>query len=163
MVLAKINNTSRASSCFTVLLLRGKSGACSSTVFFMSINFPCPHLYSSATGFAASSPRIPSSPYAVYYNIIINISYMSASEFYLNLLYHICSSNVQACDIPGGQICVLHSVFSVPVCIPSKLLPPPVIPSQGIPPYASCVLTKRLRNLIPPPHVTVHEDHKFHS
>ena len=74
MVLAKMNNTSRASSCFTVLLLRGKSGACSSTVFFMSINFPCPHLYSPATGFAASSPRIPSSPYTVYYNIINNIN-----------------------------------------------------------------------------------------
>ena len=161
MVVAVVIDTSRACSCFTVLLLRGKSGACCSTVFLMSINFSCPHLYSSATGLAASSPRIPSSPYTVYYDINNNIGMLVVT---ISVLFnHLCSSNVQACDIPGGQICVLHSVFSVPVCIPSKLLPPPVIPSQGMPPYASCVLTKRLRNLIPPPHVTVHDDHKFHS
>ena len=73
MVLAKMNNTSRASSCFTVLLLRGKSGTCCSAVFLMSVNFSCPDLYSSATRFTASSPGIPCSPYTVDYNIIINI------------------------------------------------------------------------------------------
>ena len=162
IVLVIVVDTSRTSSCFTVLLLRGKSGTCCSTVFLMSVNFPCPDLYSSATRFTASSPGIPCSPYTVDYNIIINID---ISFFTLWVpLYLLCHRNTQVNKlIPGGHICVLHSVFSVPVCIPSKLLPPPVIPSHGIPPYASCVLTKRLRNLIPPPHVTVHEDHKFHS
>ena len=157
-------DTSRTSSCFAVLLLRGKSGTCRSTVFLMSINFSCPDLYSSATRFTTGSPCIPCSPHTVDYNIIINIILIFVAVWVpLNTTF--VSFRLPYCTsyIPGGQICVLHSVFSVPVCIPSKLLPPPVIPSQGIPPYASCVFTKRLRNLIPPPHVTVHEDHKFHS
>ena len=89
MVLAKMNNTSRASSCFTVLLLRGKSGACCSTVFLMSINFSCPHLHSSTTCLATSSPRIPSSPYTVYYNNIINNISMLVVTISLLLIYTI--------------------------------------------------------------------------
>ena len=70
IVLVMVVDTSRTSSCFTVLLLRGKSGTCCSTVFLMSVNFSCPDLYSSATRFTASSPGIPCSPYTVDYNII---------------------------------------------------------------------------------------------
>ena len=73
ILLVMVIDTSRTSSGFAVLLLRGKSGTCCSTVFLVSINFSCPDLYSSATRFTTGSPCIPCSPHTVDYNIIINI------------------------------------------------------------------------------------------
>ena len=101
-------------------------------------------------------------PHAQFTKIEILLLWTDTFLYHINLNILVMLKN-HISYILGGQIWVLHSVFSVPVCNPSKLLPPPVIPSQGIPPYASCVLIKRLRNLIPPPHVTVQDDHKFHS
>ena len=58
--------TSRASSGVTVLLFRGQSWACCSTIFLVGIHFSCPNLQSSTTCFTAGCPCIPWSPRAIY-------------------------------------------------------------------------------------------------